>query len=423
MRVLHVTPHLGGGVGKAVSGLVLSPDGTEHVIACLERPEKTQVVDLICAAGRRVLVAPNDAELAAEMRAADVVQIEFWNHPLIPKLLCRTDLPWCRVLVWGHMSGVGAARFPPNLFPSMDHVVLTTAASLSLLDGVPADHPRVTVVSSGSVDELPPPPIRSGQVGTLRAGYVGTLNPSKLHPDFVGLLADVDIAGFQVTMVGDRVGQPELEAQCRRMGRPGLLQFTGYVTDVPRLLAEFDVLLYLLNPDHYGSAENALLEAMAMGVVPVVMDNPSERKIVEDGVTGIVVHDRASLASALRRLATDPDFRARLSTQAADSVRSRYGVAQMRAAMAKVYASVLTVARHPPPDGRAIFGPTPADWFLSFLRDRAPFVDDGRLDLPPGRTPDPALMESSKGTVFHFLRAFPQDPRLQAWARALRERE
>ena len=45
-QVLHLTAHLGGGVGKALSGIVRQAKDSgskfQHVIICLEEPEKSQ---------------------------------------------------------------------------------------------------------------------------------------------------------------------------------------------------------------------------------------------------------------------------------------------------------------------------------------------------------------------------------------------
>ena len=86
-RVLHLTPHLGGGVGKALSSLLIeaikSDSAFDHTLAILEAPEKnewlTKVVDQGCA----VHIEPELDSLKALIENADIVQLEWWNHPLI----------------------------------------------------------------------------------------------------------------------------------------------------------------------------------------------------------------------------------------------------------------------------------------------------------------------------------------------------
>lgn len=420
--VLHITPHMGGGVGKTVSALLgdtVAPDLT-HRLCCLEPPEKDQFLARVRAGGHRVDVAPAWSEVRAAIADADIVTLHFWAHPLCVQIMMQPDWPDARVIAWSHISGRGAPRFPPGIAGLVNRLVLTGAASLDTEEVRRADPDRIAVVSSGVVENLPPVPDRRSRTDGLRAVYVGTLNPVKLHPEYVTMLATVRIPGFQVCMVGDDTYAPALRAQAEALGRPDLMRFVGYQTDVPALLAGFDVLLYLLNPNHYGTGEIALLEAMAMGVIPIVCDNLPERAIVADGETGLIVKDGRSLADALDRLRAAPAWRATMAARAAESVRATRGPERLRDDMGRVYASVLAEPKRPRPPAAPVFGDTPADWFRAFLADPGPFRDNGDLSLPPGQTRlDPALFEPSKGSVFHFQRAFPRDPRLTRWADAL----
>jgi hypothetical protein len=197
-----------------------------------------------------------------------------------------------------------------------------------------------------------------------------------------------------------------------------MLEFRGYADDIASELAGINVLAYLLNPEHYGTTENALLEAMAMGIVPVVLDNPAERHIVENGITGLVVRTPKEFASALEWLAKHPGERSRLGARAAESVRARFAPqdsgrlleGQYRAAMAQDKAAIHFTD---------IFGSEPADWFLSCQSEPHIFGRDGRVRLPSGCAYRYGLFEKTKGSVFHFHRYYPEDRRLAQWASAL----
>lgn len=426
-RVLHLTPHMGGGVGKAISGLVAqaaragSPH--EHAIVCLERPEKPQFVDLAGAAGCPLVLAPDAEQLRHEIEAADILQIEFWNHPATVEALCVAPLPPMRLLVWCHVSGLHYPAIPPGLMAIAHRFLFTSACSFEApeVQALPAaTKTRLGVVSSGGLDALPSPS-REAATGPLRAGYLGSLNFSKLHPDYVAWLASAAAAlgpNFRVRMIGDETNRAELERQCVEAGRPGLLEFAGYTTDVGAALATLDVLVYLLNPRHYGTAENALLEAMAMGVVPIVLDNAAERHIIDDGDTGIVVRSPDELAAALRRLAANPSARTEMGHRAAAAVRTRYSHARMEREFGAHYDALLAMPKATLAFTPA-FGATPADWFRAFHRDAAMFGDDGDVRLP-GHLDCHGLFERTKGSVFHFLSRFPHDALLGRWAEALR---
>ena len=416
--ILHITPHLGGGVGKAVSGLIrqsMRSNGHRHTVYALERPIKTQFNEVLEAAGCPVHYAPTMAELHSAIAAADIVQVEFWNHPAIVQALCEHPPPPMRLVVWCHVSGLYQPAIPWGLIKQAEAFLFTSPSSLELLHRHgPA--PQAHVLSSGGgMDEMPPP---QKSDNSLRAGYLGSLNLSKLHSDFVGYVAAVDLPDFSVRMIGDEINRPILEAQCRALGRPNLLEFLGYRNDVASELAQLDVLIYLLNPHHYGTAENTLLEAMAMGVVPIVLDNPSERHIVEHDRTGRIVRTPEDLAHDLAWLATSPADRVRLAGAAAATVRKRYTYANMATAFDQHYREIALrkKCQHAFCD---VFGPTPSDWFLAFQPENSYFSLD-REAVPPSATEQPNLYERTKGSVFHFLDYFPNDPRLSSWGEILR---
>jgi len=65
LKILHILPHLGGGVGKALSSLVIGATGSkiDHAFLLLEQPEKKQFLERIKELGCKVYVRP-DAETA-----------------------------------------------------------------------------------------------------------------------------------------------------------------------------------------------------------------------------------------------------------------------------------------------------------------------------------------------------------------------
>lgn len=421
--ILHLTPHLGGGVGKALSSLGLramaSESGMRHVIVCLERPEKTVFLRRILDAGGGVEIAPDAGRLAELVAQADIVHLDWWNHPALFAALCQRPLPPHRLLAWCHVSGLAPPMIPVTLARAAQRMVFTSPCTLGAANLQPVlgeAEGKVSVVSSGcGLEDFPPLPERPE--GTLRAGYVGSLNFAKLHPDYVDFLATVDLPGFQVELIGDTLNQAELERRCQALGRPELLTFRGFQADITASLARMDVLVYLLNPEHYGTAENALIEAMAMGVVPIVLDNPAEREIVAHGVTGLVVRTPQELARALAGLAENPVELRALGRRAAETARSRYTSARMEADLARVYRGMLNLPKAQI-DYAGLFGAEPADWFLACQGDRGPFRSDGSLDVAAGLAAD-ILHERTKGSVFHFRDRFPGDPRLTSWANSL----
>jgi len=179
--------------------------------------------------------------------------------------------------------------------------------------------------------------------------------------------------------------------------------------------------VYLLNPNHYGTTENALLEAMACGAVPVVLNNPIEMSIVQNGRTGLVVDSPESFARAISLLNRDPEARRRMGEAARADVLSRFSLETTAQQLNGHYRRVMDMAKRDM-DFAFVFGSTPSDWFLSCLGSSQLLFDDpdgcGHRDE---RLQHPVLYERTKSSAFHFLHYFPDDARLRKWATLLED--
>jgi len=49
------------------------------------------------------------------------------------------------------------------------------------------------------------------------------------------------------------------------MRHPERIEFCGETAEPAAALSDADIFFYPLQPDHYGTAENALIEAMSLG--------------------------------------------------------------------------------------------------------------------------------------------------------------
>ncbi|THF71585.1 MAG: glycosyltransferase family 4 protein, partial [Methylophaga nitratireducenticrescens] len=154
MKVLHLTPHLGGGVGRALSGLLQpSEQNVEHVFVCLEQAEKDHFIKLIIAAGYQVIVDPDEQHLKQLITDADIVQLEWWRHPTtISALLKCSHLP-VRLVVWCHVSGLYNEIIPHALLEMSSRFILTSACTYQAesIQSLPELHKaKLTVIHSNN---------------------------------------------------------------------------------------------------------------------------------------------------------------------------------------------------------------------------------------------------------------------------------
>jgi glycosyltransferase involved in cell wall biosynthesis len=173
----------------------------------------------------------------------------------------------------------------------------------------------------------------------FNVGYVGTVDWKKMHPEFFTICKELQrkIPAIRFTVVGENKIFQSLgkEQDFISLGRLDI-DFIGKVDDVAPYLAEMDVFAYPLRPDHYGTCEIALGEAMAAGVVPVVMDNPAERLICGPGAK-----DEAEFIRTIEILHELPKFREELSVIVKENAHKRYSVDNMIASWDRVFQEMM----------------------------------------------------------------------------------
>jgi glycosyltransferase involved in cell wall biosynthesis len=191
------------------------------------------------------------------------------------------------------------------------------------------------------------------RTGPLRACFIGRLVPYK-GPDMAIEAAAPLLASGRMSLdiIGDGPMRPALEAQAARLGVTGAVTFHGTLPhrQVQDVAARSHLMVF---PSIREFGGGVVLEAMAMGVVPLVVDYAGPGELVTpDTAFAVPVGPRAQIVAAVRaRLeALDADRSALPAMAAAGRARIARGFTwpAKAAQVAQVYAWVL--GRGPRPD-------------------------------------------------------------------------
>jgi glycosyltransferase involved in cell wall biosynthesis len=136
----------------------------------------------------------------------------------------------------------------------------------------------------------------------------------------------------------------QLEQQARQLGIDQNIVFTGFRTDVPRLMAAFDVFAHPSWEEPFGMV---FLEAGAMNKPVVCWASGGAPEVVVDSETGLLV-ERGSvpeLAEALLTLLRDPSLRQRMGRAGRRRATQVFSPQAMCATMLDVYRATLSGKR------------------------------------------------------------------------------
>lgn len=351
-RILHITPHMGGGVGRVIKNICedsMKYDEYVHEIVCLDYTNESAVTwSEKISIPVHSSMSHNKRLLLSIINNADIVHWHWWNHPLNYELLTYVKIPLCRVIMWSHQNGHKAPHiFNDRVLSYPDIFVVGTPYSLEsdVIKGMSSKwhkHKLRVIFASPGYQHIEY--IRPKEHDGFNVGYIGTVDYMKMHPDYLKMNLSANIKDAKFIVCGGP-SEKGLRQEVHALNADESFDIRGPVSDISPVLSILDVFGYPLAPAHYGASEVALIEAQAAGVVPVVLDNGCERYIVEDGQTGIVASSAKEYSLALKYLYDNPGERAVMSQKAQNMARERFQIKNTTKSWHNIYAELLELPK------------------------------------------------------------------------------
>jgi len=424
--VLHITPHLGGGVGAVILNYLRNQDSKDysHEIICLDYANENSIHSLDeINIPLKDNMQYNHKNILSDIKRADIVLIHFWNHPLLYDFLVRNKLPKCRLIIWSHISGLcPPSTLPQKILNYPDLFVFTSPISFEshgvLISTKITDHTNrnkkdFRVVWSTSGVERFASLKRNPHEG-INIGYIGTLDYSKMHPNFLEMHSRIEIEKCKFFVIG---GGDDSLVREQALPYGDKFTFTGSVSNITPYIQNLDILGYPLARWHFGTCEQVIGECMALGVPPVVLDNLAERSIVEHGVTGLIAKDENEYVLFVESLALNPELRTFLGENAKLKATTMYSTELMINRWRLIFEEIIEGEKTKKEWSINVKKITPSDVFLESLGGYSCYFTEGTYRiLYKSPLYGPLWRSKTKGTALHYSSFFPKDSRLKKWS-------
>lgn len=437
MNIVHIIPRLIGG-GPERSILTIAAKSAElgvthhRTLVVLDAPVTPRMLIAARKLDIKVVIRPDEATLRQLVAKADILEIDFWNHPLLTALLRDVELPPARVVVWSHILGTTAPQIiTAELGQFADRLILTSeesrssaAATAAIEAGKPVDV-IFDVADMSRLDGF----VRQPHEGCV-FGYLGTVNDAKMHPRFAEMAAAARHPDVRFLICGGGGGEEALRRRLTALGLKDRAAVIGHIEDIRSALQRMDVFGYPLAEHTYATSEKALQEAMWVGIPPLVFGHGGVRVLVEHEQTGLVVSTEDEYVAATDRLAGDPDLRDRLGKNAQSVARQRFdALAWTRKTIEMLEQVTATPKRtREKMNGHvtsaaerfiASLGEEAGSFDASYAGHGAGVADAADLSIAASNT----LLAHGEGGVIHYRKEAPDDPHLRLWSGLIAEAE
>lgn len=428
--ILHISAHFGGGVGTILANVIYELSKLEKYSQRLVLMEHINEKGRACCIRSNISfqenVNPSDSSLHKAVSESDIVIVHFWNHPLTYKFLHSFSDKTARMVFWCHTNGHNAPQsFPESILLYPNKLIFSTdysyfAPTIQKQSEEFKESRTTTIFDSAGTNGYEKLVHRETNYCTV--GYIGTVNYSKIHKDFVSISKGIDIRNIRFIVCGeDENNRIEQDVKDKKIDH--LFDFKGQISDITPILEELDIFAYPLHAEHYGTGEQVLIEAMSAGIPQVVFNNGAESFVVQNGITGFVTDSIEDYQAAVTELSQNKELHAKMSKASREYAIQNYSIEHIIALWEQNITQLLTEEKK-----TCLFNSlepiiSDADIFTTSLgNSKAADLYKEALRLYPQKVPDDLLNEirnlppmfhsKTKGSIAHYSR-FLNDDRLR----------
>lgn len=416
-KILHIAPHLGGGAGKAISGMITCLTEYNNTLLLLEEPIELKHVNKCIDSGIKVIITTDYVEINNLINNSDAVIINWWGHPLMVTVLNIFSKVKTRLMIWSHINGLSYPYLTYEFINMFDEIAFTSKCSY---ENPTWNSEQVLKIKSKSslvlgFGDFNPEKINYKNNYCIKqmykVGYIGTLSFSKINTLFPEICKDIKskIKCTEFILCGNYDNEFYSSIKQDKYIFESTV-FTGFISDVNEKLVEFDLFCYPLAEENFATTENSILEAMAAALPIIVMDNPAERSIISHDVTGLIAKNSSEVSYYACELYKNRSRAAKLGRNAREFILSTY----KQEDNTKVFKDCIqrlffySKSNH---DFESLTGKSAGDFFIYFSgKDSVKF-----MDVINGKelTINPIYYNENKGSPFHYLKYYPDDKLLR----------
>jgi hypothetical protein len=238
INVVHLTPHYGTGVGTVIRGYAVYQKKNYSKLYSHEYLSLENINSYTKNIFRKYNINFIDnlyyerKLLNKKILKADIVLVHWWNHPLLMDIIANHKFPKNRIVLWCHITG----KIPPNCITNKivnfpDKFIFTTPVSKqsNVFKNLSKKLKKKTstIWSTAGIERVKIYPKKKTKI--FNVGYIGNLDFTKLHPNFIKICEKSYEKNMIFTVIG-KIVRNSLARQIRLSPIRDKIMLKGYVS-------------------------------------------------------------------------------------------------------------------------------------------------------------------------------------------------